>query len=97
MCVAAGGGRHVDRQSTEKDPMKVSQARKFSLIDWSQRQNVSSGLGTKIISASSHSARLFLVVSAALVHQPEHCRVKWVRLCACGQQVKYSLRKISVS
>lgn len=49
MLCAAGGGRHVDRQSTARDPMKPSVAGKVGLVDWSQRQNVSSGLDIKII------------------------------------------------
>lgn len=43
--------------------MKPSVAGKVGLVDWSQRQNVSSGVGIKIIQASSHSVTLFLLVS----------------------------------
>lgn len=48
-CVAAGGGRHVDQQSAVTDPAKPSVAGKGNLVAWAQRQNVSPGLGIKII------------------------------------------------
>lgn len=61
VCIA-GGGRHADGQSAARDPVKPSAVGKVALVDWSQRQNVSSGLRIKIIEASSHSGTFFLLV-----------------------------------